>query len=242
MPGRSARDRGLGVLQAIARGGKEQLERGAPPYFGINLQRALVPANDAEHRGETQPASGELRRVKRIEDSRLRLRAHAAAVIGDLQENVFARNQIEVHEGAREVGGIDAGEAGVEADVAALFPNGLGGVDDEIHDDLPDLRGIHLDRRQAAFEEIAEHRFFADGNLQHLRGVFHQLPEIELLDDKAPASRRVAAGLADRMRPVGSSTKIASQLISMSARYRASLARCASSACLRLVMSRWMPR
>ena len=79
-------------------------------------------------------------------------------------------------------------EAHRHGDNAATFADGLGRIDDEVHDDLPKLRGIGLDRRDSVREVVFEHDLLADAYQQQVPHLFDQLLEIQGLDGKASAA------------------------------------------------------
>jgi hypothetical protein len=66
-------------------------------------QRAAVAPNDTHYGGKTEPAAGEFRREKRVEDLRLHRVIHAAAVIADFEANVDARRRRVADIGFRQI-------------------------------------------------------------------------------------------------------------------------------------------
>ena len=169
--------------------GQQDFESRAPARLAEDFERALVPADDAEHGGQAEPAPGEFRGEKRIENPRLHFGRHAAAVVRDFEAEVVALRQVRGEKGAREILAVGAGEAGGEADEAAFFAHGLGGVDDQIHHHLAELRGVAEHRGQGVGEAEFQHRAFADRDLEQPRGFHDERVEVEPLDDEAALAR-----------------------------------------------------
>ena len=83
--------------------GNKQLDGRAATELTVHLDGALVAAHDAEHCGQAQAATGKLGGEERIEDLSLRRRAHAATVIVDFYEHVFALGELGRKERAAQV-------------------------------------------------------------------------------------------------------------------------------------------
>ena len=123
--------------------------------------------------------------VKNGSKMRAQLGGHAAAGVADFEEHVVALGQVAREVRVREIAAVRTHEAGGEGDDAAAVADGLGGVDDEVHHDLPELRGVGQDGRQAGAEIELQHGLLADGDLQEVRGVLHEQGEVEGLDNEA---------------------------------------------------------
>ena len=73
------------------------------PGPALDLHRAVVPADDALHRGEPEPTTGELRREERIEDPVPGGFVHARPGVDDLEERVAALGELARQLVARQV-------------------------------------------------------------------------------------------------------------------------------------------
>ncbi len=106
-------------------------------------------AHDAEHGREAQATPRILGAVKRFEDFCLRGVVHAAAGVGHLDVEVTAGDQVVGGEKRSRVALLDLARSGRDADASRLIADCLRGVDDEVHDDLLELRDIGENRGQA---------------------------------------------------------------------------------------------
>ncbi len=111
------------------------------------MQRAFMPPHHAHHRGQTQTPAGELGGEERIENARQRLGVHPATRIAHLKRDVFAGRHAIRRNHLVDITLADLFQARDDPNRFGLpFLDGLGGVDDQIHDELLDLSGIAFDR------------------------------------------------------------------------------------------------
>ena len=81
-----AADSGLQLGQRLERArGEQEPERRALARRALDTHRAAVSAHDTQHRGQPQPAPGELGREERLEDAVDRPGIHARAVVRHLE-------------------------------------------------------------------------------------------------------------------------------------------------------------
>ena len=83
---------------------------------------------------------------------------------------------------------------GGNADDAGPFADGLGGIEHEVHDDLPELGGVGAHGGEILREVKVERHALANRAGQKVRGVLHELTEVEVVDDE-PALARVGQHL-----------------------------------------------
>src|SRR5262249_26078831 len=102
-------------------GGKQNTKRAPLSGRAVHLNAALVRADDSGNGREAQAASGEFGSEKRIENLALRIRFHAAAGVSDFQVN---RALVEPRS---------------DRDGSRIFADGLGGIADQVEDDLLQL-------------------------------------------------------------------------------------------------------
>ena len=83
-------DLGLQLAGLAFAGREKQLEGRAAIGFAVDPDGAVVAAHDTQHGGQPQPASGELGREERVEDSIHGGLVHAMTGIGDFHIDVVA--------------------------------------------------------------------------------------------------------------------------------------------------------
>ena len=137
---------------------EEDLEGGPLVWFAVDLDGPLVAADYAEDRRHPQPPAGELGGEERVEDLGKSRLVHAATGVRDLQRHVEPLGHPVRKPGLLEVGIGAFQAAGRDGDDAALVTDRLGGVDDQVHDDLADLGGVGGYRRQRAVAVVAQDR------------------------------------------------------------------------------------
>ncbi len=144
-----------------------------------------MAADDAKDGGESEAAAGELGGEEGVEDAGDGFGAHAGAVVGDLEIDVVAGGKFGGEVGGAEEGGVGVLKAGGDVDVARAVADGVGGVDDEVHQDLLHLGGVGADGGKRFREAEAEAGFFADGELEEGGGVFDQGAKVDAFEDEA---------------------------------------------------------
>ena len=106
----------------------------------VDLDRAPVPADDAEHRRQAQPAAGELGGEEGVEDPRPGLGVHAAAGVRDLEADVAPGREASSARAARPRSRSQRRTRRRWTEISpARVADRLGGVDDQVHHHLPDL-------------------------------------------------------------------------------------------------------
>ena len=152
MFGRSGFASGLGFLSGMSclRSGEIELENGAFSEFAVAPDKSLALLDDSVDHGEPEAGSlaGRLGGEEGLEQPGFGFFAHAHARVGDGQQNVSAgRHQ-------RMSGDVLGGEINVgrlQRELTSVG-HGVAGIDDEIHDDLLNLRVVDLDHPQAIGE------------------------------------------------------------------------------------------
>ena len=115
---------------------------------------------------QAQSPACELRCEEGIEYLRQCFFVHAAARIGNFQANVKSFPQIlAAEDGTIRTAAMDG--VGGDRYYTAIFTEGLGGIDDEIEDDLMDLRGVRFDHRKFGGQIAVQRCLFGDRHLQH---------------------------------------------------------------------------
>jgi len=108
-----------------------------------------MAAHDAANRGHAQSAAGILGRVKRIEHPGQRVVVHADAVVDHVDEHIAPGRDVVTERHLLQRRLIERLFAGLDGDNARVL-NRLGGIDDQVHHDLSNLRGVGLHQRQRA--------------------------------------------------------------------------------------------
>ena len=157
--------RGIRNLVRLRLGGREEQSEGrAAADLAVDIDGALVAAHDAQHSGQAQAAAGELGSEERIEDTILGCPVHAVSGVRHFHEHEVAGLDAVRGEAGLEIVGVAIGQAGGDGDDAAAITDGFRCVDDEIHDRLPNLGGVSLDRGQVLGEVVLEHDLLADAD------------------------------------------------------------------------------
>ena len=122
--------------------------RAAPGLADDDLDRALMAAHDAEHRGQAEPAPRELGREERIEDPRRVVAASMPhAGVGHLERT---RTPPPAASSPIQASARSARRPACARCASVIGPRSLadrvGGVGDQVHDHLPDLRRVAVDR------------------------------------------------------------------------------------------------
>ena len=109
-------------------------------------------AHRADQRREPEPAATGLRGEEGIKDSGERLRAHAAASVGDLQADLRARFQAAVHDegGAERV--IEHDNPRPDHDLSLAGRQCIRRVRQQVHHDLPQSRRVPVYRGEGGVE------------------------------------------------------------------------------------------
>ena len=148
-----------------------------------------MAAHDAEDCGEAETAPGKFCGEERVENPLHHLGRHPAALVRDIHVNVFAGGQIGREMRGGKIGAIGVHDAGAHADDPAPVAERLGGVEDEVHDDLPHLRAVGENLRQRGDEIELERDIFADGNPEQVGGFADDPVQIEIADEEAALAR-----------------------------------------------------
>jgi hypothetical protein len=186
----ASRDRRPGVQPASRAfaGRKEQLEGRAAARFAVDLDGAMVPAHDAKHGGQAQAAPGEFGGEERVEDPIQGGLVHAMAGVRDFHVDKVPWHHPIGAKAAFEVVGLAVGQTHRDRDDPAALADGLGRVDNQVHNNLPQLRRIGIDRRDPVREVVLEHHLLADAHQEQVPHFLDQLAQVQGLDDEAAAA------------------------------------------------------
>ena len=141
-------------------------------------------ADNPEHRGQAEPAPDEFRREEWIKDPGLDLRVHAAAGVGHLDIHKAARSGRHDRAVAAQIRFIALHDTGRDVDGAVAFRDRLRGIDDEIHDHLPQLRRVGFNQGDGFVEMAAELDLLRDRDLDQMRHLSNQAGETERFRDE----------------------------------------------------------
>ncbi len=136
----------------LASCGKQQSHGGPPTGLARHAHRAAVAAQNAQDGREAQSSPGELGREERLEHPRLDFGRHAAACVRNFEKRVFTLGQVIVEIHARQVGAAAMPVPRRHVNPSLVFADRLDRVDDHIRQQLRELIGIAVDRRQARRE------------------------------------------------------------------------------------------
>ena len=194
-PGRARRGGLRGRGRGWRRGGWEHdLEAGARAGRAVDADGGLVGAYEAEGGGEAEAATDGLGGEEGLEDAGDDLGWHAEAVVGDGEHDDGTLGQLDVE--AVGLGGAegDPGAAERDHDDAAATADRVTGVGDQVEHDLPQLRLVAEDRRQARREPEVERGLGREGGAQERQGRRDQARQIDEV-----AQQRALAGVRQHL-------------------------------------------
>src|SRR5947209_532000 len=135
----------------------------------MNPQQPVVTAHDAFGGGEAEAAPGELGGEEGIEDALQGFGAHADSVVLHFDEDVVSRTDLAHGTKLGEIGFREALRPGGDGDAAGLvIRDGFGSIDDEIHDELLELRSVTLDGGKLLGEVQMDDDMPGDGALDEI--------------------------------------------------------------------------
>ena len=143
-----------------------------------------MAAHNSLHRGESQPAPGELSGKKGVEDPDARLFIHAAAVVGDEQTHIAAGPEIEPAEARLGLFLVDRHCPYRHEDLTVLAADGFGRIDQQIHHHLLHLRDVGFDGGDGVVQIQFQVHVSGDGHLQQRLVLPHQFGETHRFHDE----------------------------------------------------------
>ena len=158
-----------------------------------------MAAHDAQHGRQAQAPAGEFGGKKRFEDAPLGFLVHAGARIRDLEPDVQTFGQVFVEIRLAKIFARTLHQAGRDRDDAAAVADGFRGVGHQVHDDLADLAGIAVQRRQRFLQIQVERGFLRNGGLQQGEHVSDQIAQPDVVDDET-ALAGISQNLATEFR------------------------------------------
>ena len=106
--------------------------------------------------------------------------SEAGAVVDDLQGNIFARPEVLADARLGQPGRVHGLPPGGYLNDAVATTEGLGGVEHDVEEHLPDLRGVGQDSRQLRGQVEGEAGVVADGKAEQLGRFPHQAAQVQL--------------------------------------------------------------
>ena len=186
-PGRGRGRFGLCLVRARS---EQQPEHGALARRALHTHRAAVSAHDTQHRGQPQPAPGELGREERLEDAVHRRGIHARAVVRHLERDVAAGGErLAARAPQRGVFGRDVADAGRDRHRSTTLADRLGRVDDQVHQHLLQLAHVGVHRRQRGIEARLEPHALRQRDLQQGQVLAHERTNVRGPHHEVPAPR-----------------------------------------------------
>src|SRR5215471_4193247 len=144
---------------------EKNLEGGPEPRGAVNLNPAVMCANDPRYHGQPQSSPCELRAEEGLERAGSGLIRHSGAGIGDGEPHIL-------FSGIRSIAVKGFSVRGPYINYSILRTYGFRRVDDQIHDHLTDLRGIRQNWRKICRKVSLQDGVLGNRNfeqLQHLR-------------------------------------------------------------------------
>src|SRR5579883_1456063 len=133
-----------GLALRLCTGGQQNHESASLSRLRVHLDGAPMSVNDTEGRRQSETATEELGGVERIEDPGDGSFIHPAAGVPHLNHYVPADSKLMPGKYAAEIRFIDLLQPGGDMHGPVLPAHRLGPVDDEVHHELLQLRGIGL--------------------------------------------------------------------------------------------------
>ena len=119
----------------------------------------MMTPHDTLYGGQPQPTPGELGRKERIENAGLGFRIHAGAGIGDFQADVAARVELLGLEQFFGASSVEFFNTGADVHRPFAFADGLGCVDNQVHDQLLDLPAVAFHGRRLSSRRRSRRTF-----------------------------------------------------------------------------------
>jgi hypothetical protein len=157
--------------------------------YRADLDPTVVGSHDSVDRSEPEAAPRELRREERIEHFRDRRLVHPAAGVAHFERNVATGLHVARRGEHRRASDVDIFDPRRHVDGAEVIADRFGAVDDEVHHDLLNLRGIGLDRGEARAKIEMQPDLLRQGRLDEARELGDVLREIRRHDLKPPFAR-----------------------------------------------------
>ena len=142
----------------------------------------MVAANDVLHRRKAQAPPVRLRGEEGFEHPVDGLGAHSAAGIAHFEKRVESVAKLLGPRHARKIGRPGAHHARGEGDDARPLVHRVRRVGDEVHQHLPDLRGLGLDDDRGRRELVMQFDALADARGEEVRHLAHEGVEVDVGD------------------------------------------------------------
>ena len=125
-------------------------------------------------------------REEGVEEPLLGLGVHAAAGVGHFEVDEVAGRRLLGDAAGGQGGLVAVHRARAQGDRSRPVAQGLGGVGDQVHDDLLHLAGVGLDRRQVVAQIELQLGLFGDAGLEQVGVLVDQLAEVDAADEQMP--------------------------------------------------------
>jgi hypothetical protein len=146
-----------------------------------------MTADDALNGGESEAAPSLLGGEERIEDARLRLAIHSRPVIGDLHVGIETGCRVGAECEFAESLCVEVLDTASHGDDAAIVHR-FGSVDDQIQDDLTNLRWVDSHQRHRAGALISQCAVTCDRRLKQVVHFAHESIKVDQLGDHSTLS------------------------------------------------------